>query len=299
MENPQFGYVFKGFIDKIPRASLPTLGPPEQMSSIIRSNFVDEVFVAVPADRELVEQVTKKARLDRFSVKIIPELYDGNGWHHVSYIGHFPCLALHREENPRFWMALKRVSDVIISLAGLIVLAPALLLLAILVRIDSRGSVLYVSQRVGKKGALFTCYKFRTMVNNAEELKSALHHLNERDGLLFKISKDPRVTRFGRFMRKYSLDELPQLWNVLRGDMSLVGPRPPLPAEVERYRTEHLRRLEVIPGITGLWQVTARRDPSFEHYVNLDLEYVENWSYALDLRIILRTIFVVLQGTGT
>ena len=137
------------------------------------------------------------------------------------------------------------------------------------------------------------------MVINADKLKEQLAHMNERDGILFKIAKDPRVTPVGAILRKYSLDELPQLYNVLRGDMSLVGPRPPMAAEVEKYDLAHLRRLDVLPGITGLWQVEARQDPSFDSYISLDTAYVENWSLWLDIKILARTVGVVFSGTGS
>jgi len=173
-----------------------------------------------------------------------------------------------------------------------------LLLVALLVKISSPGPILYRSTRVGKKGRNFICYKFRTMVANAEELRDSLHHLNEREDILFKISNDPRMTPLGRFLRKYSIDELPQFLNVLKGDMSLVGPRPPVPSEYRQYALEHLRRLDVLPGITGLWQVAARKNPSFQSYIALDTQYVNNWSVWLDCKILLRTIAVVLAGTG-
>jgi lipopolysaccharide/colanic/teichoic acid biosynthesis glycosyltransferase len=151
---------------------------------------------------------------------------------------------------------------------------------------------------LGRKGRVFKCYKFRTMVKDADQRRGDLQHMNERDGVLFKIKEDPRLTRIGRWLRKYSLDELPQFWNVLKGEMSMVGPRPPLAAEVEKYDLAHLRRLDVLPGITGLWQVEARQDPSFDSYISLDTAYVENWSLMLDLRIMARTIGVVFAGTG-
>jgi lipopolysaccharide/colanic/teichoic acid biosynthesis glycosyltransferase len=137
------------------------------------------------------------------------------------------------------------------------------------------------------------------MCTNADKLKEDLKDRNERDGILFKISNDPRITRVGRFLRKYSLDELPQFYNVLRGDMSLVGPRPPLASEVEQYDIAHLRRLDVLPGMTGLWQVEARQDPSFDSYISLDTAYVENWSLWLDMKILVRTVGVVFSGTGS
>jgi lipopolysaccharide/colanic/teichoic acid biosynthesis glycosyltransferase len=173
-----------------------------------------------------------------------------------------------------------------------------LVLLALAIKLDSRGPVIYASTRIGRKGRTFRCYKFRTMVTNAEALKASLQHLNERDGVLFKISNDPRTTRIGRILRKYSLDELPQFWNVLKGDMSMVGPRPPLADEVQRYELEHLRRLDVLPGITGLWQVESRRDPSFASYISLDVQYVERWHLAMDLKILYKTIAVVFAGSG-
>ena len=174
-----------------------------------------------------------------------------------------------------------------------------LLAIAIPVKLDSPGSVFYSSERIGKKGVVFRCIKFRTMVRDAERRRADVMHMNEREGVLFKITNDPRITRLGRFLRKYSIDELPQFFNVLRGDMSIVGPRPPLASEVKEYKLSHLRRLDVLPGVTGLWQVQGRQDPSFDSYISLDVTYIENWSIWLDLKIIGRTIGVVLAGTGS
>jgi lipopolysaccharide/colanic/teichoic acid biosynthesis glycosyltransferase len=193
---------------------------------------------------------------------------------------------------------LKRACDFGLASFFIVVLLPTFLIIPLLIRLDSPGPVFYISRRIGKKGRVFACLKFRTMVANADQLRPTLTALNERDGILFKITKDPRLTKLGRILRKYSLDELPQLFNVLRGDMSMVGPRPPLANEVGQYELEHFRRLEVLPGITGLWQVHARQDPSFNRYVALDLAYIENWSLWLDLKILLRTAEVVLRGTG-
>jgi lipopolysaccharide/colanic/teichoic acid biosynthesis glycosyltransferase len=178
-------------------------------------------------------------------------------------------------------------------------LFPLLLVIAIEVKRDSPGPVFYLSERIGKRGHVFRCIKFRTMVRDAEKRRSEVMHMNERDGVLFKITDDPRITRVGRFLRKYSLDELPQFFNVLRGDMSIVGPRPPIASEVKEYKLSHLRRLDVMPGITGLWQVQARQDPSFDSYISLDMTYVNNWSIWLDLKIMLRTVGVIVAGTGS
>lgn len=192
----------------------------------------------------------------------------------------------------------KRLLDICISLPLLILLLPLLVLLALLIWAQNDGPVLYLSQRIGRNGRPFIMYKFRTMVVGAELLKHILNQRNERTEVLFKIANDPRITRIGRVLRKYSLDEIPQLINVLRGDMSLVGPRPPLASEVEQYSPHQFIRLQVLPGITGLWQINARRSSSFHDYISLDAAYVQNWCLWLDVKILWRTVGVVLAGTG-
>ncbi len=217
----------------------------------------------------------------------------------IEYLGSYPMVALHRRDPRIIAFFLKRVVDIFLSIAALVALFPIMLVIAIAVLLDSRGPVFYVSERIGKRGRVFPCFKFRTMVRDAEAKKRELAKHNERDGILFKMAKDPRVTAVGRILRKYSLDELPQFFNVLRGEMSIVGPRPPIASEVAKYALEHFRRLEVLPGLTGLWQVQARHDSSFARYIALDTAYVENWSFWLDLKILLRTAQVVVRGTGT
>ena len=194
---------------------------------------------------------------------------------------------------------VKRILDLLLSAVALLLLWPLLLVIALAIKVESSGPVIYPSLRAGKKGRKFACYKFRTMVDGADELKESLRRFNERRDPFFKIADDPRVTRLGRFLRKYSLDELPQFWNVLKGDMSLVGPRPHPVDDYVRYRPEDHRRLNVRPGITGLWQVIARRDPSFETCMRLDLEYMKHWSLLLDCKILLRTVPAVLSGEGS
>jgi lipopolysaccharide/colanic/teichoic acid biosynthesis glycosyltransferase len=193
---------------------------------------------------------------------------------------------------------LKRLWDLAAASAGLVLVSPVMFIIAVMVKLDPPGPVLYISERIGRRECTFSCLKFRTMVINADQLKHSLEVHNERDGPLFKMTNDPRITRVGRFLRKFSLDELPQLLNVIYGDMSLVGPRPPIANEVRLYELQHLRRLEVLPGLTGLWQVRARQDPSFDRYMALDLTYVENWTLWLDLKILARTAQVVFRGTG-
>ena len=194
---------------------------------------------------------------------------------------------------------MKRGLDVLISGLGLLAILPLLVLIALLVKLTSRGPVLYQSRYVGERGRSFVGYKFRSMVANADDLKAEMAHLNHMNGPAFKIRNDPRVTRVGRFLRKYSLDELPQLWNVVRGDMSLVGPRPPLPEEFEQFTDWQRGKLAVRPGITCYWQINGRSEISdFDEWATLDLKYIEEWSLWTDLKILLRTIPAVLHGHG-
>jgi len=196
-------------------------------------------------------------------------------------------------------LAFKRLLDVVVSATALALLAPVLAVIALVVKISSRGPALFAQDRVGKGGRIFRFYKFRSMVVDAEERKAELEHLNEMSGPVFKIARDPRITRVGAFLRKTSLDELPQFWNVLKGDMSLVGPRPPLPAEVERYTKHHAQRLSVTPGITGLWQVSGRSNISdFDTWVEMDLRYVREWSVWLDVQILVKTPAAVVFARG-
>lgn len=298
------GYRFKGFVALTEREAelgdSDVIGDVRNCLSLARSLFVDEIFFSVPGDKKLIVGIVEEARQAGIDVRVVPDLYDGLAWNApVEYVGQFPTIPLHRREFPIGAFLLKRVLDITVSSIALAVLAPVMLAIAIAVRIDSEGPIFYRAHRIGRKGRTFACYKFRTMVQDADKLKEKLAHMNERDSVLFKISNDPRITRIGRRLRKYSLDELPQFYNVLRGDMSLVGPRPPIAREVEQYDLDHLRRLEVLPGITGLWQVEARQDPSFDSYISLDTAYVDNWSLWLDMKILARTLGVVFAGTGS
>ena len=303
------GFRFKGFVALTEREAesgdADVIGDVRNTLQLARSLFVDEIFFSVPADKKLVISLVEEARALGIDVRVVPDLYDGLAWNApVEYIGQFPTIPLHRRDFPIGSYLMKRIVDTVISTTALLLASPFLALIAILIRLDAMkegtgGPIFYKAARIGRKGRTFNCYKFRTMVPNADHLKANLEHMNERKGVLFKIVNDPRITKIGRFLRKYSLDELPQFYNVLRGDMSLVGPRPPIASEVEQYDLAHLRRLDVLPGITGLWQVEARQDPSFDSYISLDTAYVENWSFWLDLKILARTIGVVFSGTGS
>jgi exopolysaccharide biosynthesis polyprenyl glycosylphosphotransferase len=298
------GFRFKGFVALTERETesgdADVIGDVRNCLSLARSLFVDEIFISAPADKRIVIGLVEEARTAGIDVRVVPDLYDGLAWNApVEYIGQFPTIPLHRRDFPIGAFLLKRILDITLASLALLVASPVMLVIAIAVKMGSKGPIFYRAKRIGRKGRTFDCYKFRTMVPDADKLKADLQHMNERDGILFKIEKDPRITAAGRILRKYSLDELPQFYNVLRGDMSLVGPRPPMAAEVEQYDLAHLRRLDVLPGITGLWQVEARQDPSFDSYISLDTAYVENWSLWLDLKILVRTVGVVFSGTGS
>ncbi len=270
------------------------------LRTVALSHFVDELFITLPSDRELVKEMVLEARQLRLGLKIVPDLYDGLGWRApLHMIGGFPVMDLHWQPISTFGLALKRAMDISIAALGLILTAPILGIAALWIRLDSLGPAIYAARRVGKKGRKFPCYKLRTMIENADAHKENLRGVNDREGPFFKMEGDPRITRCGQWLRKFSIDELPQLVNVLVGDMSLVGPRPHPVDDFERYTPENLRRLDVKPGLTGLWQVTARRDPSFETSMALDLNYIENWSLRLDIQILLKTLPEVFHGSGS
>lgn len=300
----RFGYTFKGFVavdettGSVSRDEV--VGSLDTLFQQVRRLFVDEVFFSVSCDRDTMRITFEQARELGVDLRLIPNMYNGFGWNHpVEYMGQFLTIPLRSSQTPELSLLLKRVFDLSFSAMLLILASPIMLAIAIAIRLDSPGPAFYRAERIGKKGRVFHCYKFRTMVRDADRLRAELLAQNERDGVLFKLTNDPRITRIGRFLRKYSLDELPQFFNVLSGDMSVVGPRPPLAGEVKRYELSHLRRLSVTPGITGLWQVQGRRDPSFASYISLDATYIDHWSIWLDFKIILRTIGVVFAGTGS
>jgi exopolysaccharide biosynthesis polyprenyl glycosylphosphotransferase len=302
----RLGYRFAGFVaapgSPVSREIAPEeiLGGAEKLRQLVRQHFIDEVVIAEYYPSENAIRLVQDAREMDVDVRAISGYYgDLSTNAPVEYLGIFPVCPLHRRAPRMIGLLCKRGVDILLSLLALLIAAPLMLVVALVVKLESEGPVFYISERIGKRGRVFPCFKFRTMVDNAEKMKKDLTALNERDGVLFKVKNDPRVTRMGRILRKYSLDELPQFLNVLRGEMSIVGPRPPIATEVEKYELEHMRRLEVLPGLTGLWQIQARHDPSFAKYIALDTAYVENWSFWLDLRILAQTANVVLRGTGS
>jgi exopolysaccharide biosynthesis polyprenyl glycosylphosphotransferase len=300
--NPHLGYHVCGFLDSKASSDARVLGSLKDLRTIALTQFADELFVTLPADRELVKTIVVQARELHLGLKLLPDLYDGLGWRAPLHtIGGFPVMDLQWQPIPAVGLAMKRAFDVVFASLCLVLLSPFLLLLTLLIRLDSPGPILYIADRVGYKGNRFRFFKFRTMCVDADAQKEELRDAEnerERGGPLFKLEEDPRVTRFGRWLRRTSFDELPQLWNVLRGEMSMVGPRPHSVDDYARYSLENVRRLDVTPGLTGLWQVTARNSPSWETNMALDLEYIENWSLGLDIKILLKTIPAVLRAEG-
>jgi exopolysaccharide biosynthesis polyprenyl glycosylphosphotransferase len=273
----------------------------EQAYDILKNHVVDELLFAVGMDdlerlAPLIGRCHEEGIRTRVDLGFLPQTFPRA---HVEKLRHVPLLTLGSAPDNEFALAAKRVADVIASASALVILSPLMLVIAILIRLTSAGPVLYRQTRCGLNGRRFTLYKFRSMVADADALRAELEALNEMHGAAFKIAEDPRRTGLGRWLRKFSLDELPQLWNVLRGDMSFVGPRPPLPEEVERYLPWQRRRLRMRPGLTCLWTLEGRnRLAKFDRLVQFDLAYIDNWSLWLDLKIFLKTIPHVALGRG-
>jgi exopolysaccharide biosynthesis polyprenyl glycosylphosphotransferase len=278
----------------------PLLGMLSDLEQVFRSQIVDEVAICLPfSNEELIEQAVyvceQEGKVVRIPVAPIERVLTAARLESIDGIGVY---SLANGPDRAVSLGLKRLVDVAGAAVLLVLLSPLALLIALAIRIDSGGPVLFRQERVGLHGRPFFVVKFRSMCIGAEDQLKDLLPENEIRGHAFKLANDPRITRVGRVLRRTSLDELPQLLNVLRGSMSLVGPRPPLPAEVAQYDVWHRRRLSMKPGITGLWQVGARRAPEFDQWVEQDLEYIDTWSLWLDFKIIARTVPAVIGGTG-
>jgi len=279
------------------------LAEPEslaRLTAMLREHVVDEVFFVVDAARlgdleEIFLLCDEEGVRTRVATHFFPHV---NSRVYFDRLGDLPLLSFSATPHDEVRLFIKRTFDVVCSLAALLVLAIPMAVVAIAVRLSSAGPALFVQIRCGLNGRRFRFYKFRSMVADAESQRADLEHLNEKDGPAFKIAEDPRVTPIGRFLRRYSIDEWPQFWNVLRGDMSFVGPRPPVPSEVEQYVTWQRRRLRMRPGLTCLWAVRGRDEVDFDTWMRMDLEYIDNWSLWLDCKILLRSIPLVLAGRG-
>lgn len=311
-DKPELGYKIVGFVAETEDAmeSWTRRGHPdwkvpghvEELRSILTQERVDEIIVCLPMDARFsdIALIVRHARDLGVVVRLMPELADGTLLRnmHVEEFEDEYVVTLFREQMLA-QLLIKRLLDSALSLTVLIILLPVMAVVALLIKLTSPGPVFFVQNRVGMNQRQFRLYKFRSMVADAEQRKFELAHLNERDGPVFKIDNDPRTTWIGRFIRKTSIDELPQLFNVLSGEMSLVGPRPPLPEEVKRYEWLFRKRLSVKPGITCIWQVSGRNEVSFEKWMEMDHEYIENWSLWLDLKILLKTVPAVLLLRGS
>jgi len=300
--HPEYGLEFAGFIEDDPRITDDVVGRTAELTTRVDGLEIDWVVLTSTGDsyEDTLDRVRAVRRPD-VHLSIVPdyfELFASNAA--IEDIEGLPVVSLPPMRFSRSVLLLKRCFDVAASGLGLLVLSPLLAVTAVLIKLDTRGPVFFRQARHGRGGSEFSIVKFRTMVEDAEAQRFALAHLNELEGggPLFKIKEDPRITRVGSTLRRLSIDELPQLWNVLKGEMSLVGPRPPLPSEVVEYDIWHRRRLSMKPGITGLWQVEMRHEPSFDRWVELDLNYIDRWTLWLDLRILLRTMPSVLMARG-
>ncbi|MFH1347299.1 MAG: sugar transferase [Candidatus Margulisiibacteriota bacterium] len=306
-QDRSLGYRVLGFLDDDPVKAgkayhdVAVLGDTTKISEVVRSEKVEEVIIAsAKFQAEKILDIITECERYGVEFKIVPGILELIASRvDVDELGGIPLLTVTEIQLKGFNAATKRVMDIVFSAAGLLLLSPFFVLFYFLVKVTSAGPVFLKQERVGLDGKIFRMYKFRSMNKDAEEQFPEVEALSETEGHLFKIKEDPRVTtRLGKFMRRFSIDEYPQLVNVLFGEMSLVGPRPPLPREVGKYTSWHKKRLRVRPGITGAWQVSGRSLLPFDDMVRLDIYYIENWSLWLDLKILLRTIPVVLSGSG-
>jgi exopolysaccharide biosynthesis polyprenyl glycosylphosphotransferase len=302
---PELGYQIVGFVDDertedIGRFS--ALGRPHEIPEIVDQHGVDEVVIALPSsDHARTSEILISCAERQVGFRIVPDFYELSlNQVDIVDINGIPLIGLRDAQLAGTNLLVKRAIDVAMAGAALAVLSPLIALIALAIKIDSPGPVVYRSTRVGRGGKTFGCLKFRSMRQDAEKQLAKVLHLDEArsGGKLFKIKNDPRRTRVGAWLRRTSIDELPQLWNVLRGEMSIVGPRPPFPHEVEKYEDWHRRRLEVTPGLTGMSQVSGRSELTFDETALLDIWYIENWSLGLDLKIMLRSVPAVALGTG-
>jgi exopolysaccharide biosynthesis polyprenyl glycosylphosphotransferase len=298
-----YGIRLIGFLDdEAGQIKLSKVYPQHQLSelpTLLRRHVIDEIIFAVDSSRlSAMEEVFLRCDEEGVRTRLVVDFFPHvNSQVYLDRLGTTPLLTFSAAPHDEIRLLVKRAIDVVLATAALLLLCPVLLLIALLIRLTSPGPAIFRQERCGLNGRRFVFYKFRSMCDNAEELKASLTHLSSKS-TAFKIPDDPRLTGLGRFLRKFSIDEWPQLWNVLKGDMSLVGPRPAVPEEVELYQTWQRRRLRMRPGLTCLWAVNGRDALDFETWMKMDMQYIDNWSLALDWKIILRTIPRVVTGKG-
>jgi exopolysaccharide biosynthesis polyprenyl glycosylphosphotransferase len=303
---PELGYRVVGFVDDDPVKSqndmgrIRALGSLDSLPGVINDCEIDMVVITLPwMYHRKILRVVRQCERHNVQPYIVPDLLQITiNQVGIEHLGDVPMIGLREEPISQFWRVVKRGFDIAFSLGALVLGAPLWFLVALAIKLDSPGPVLYAQIRLGERERPFLCLKFRTMCEGADEEKEALIEENGTDPRLFKIKGDPRVTRVGSWLRRHSIDEVPQFFNVLRGDMSVVGPRPAIPSEIEFYLSWHRHRLDVPAGITGMWQVSGRSDLSFDEAALLDIWYAENWSFLLDVEIMIKTIGVMLSGKG-
>jgi len=271
----------------------------DQLPEMLRSRVIDEIIFATDSRRladleEIMLLCEEEGVRTRIAVGFLPHV---NSRVYLDRLGTSPLLTFSATPHDEIRLLVKRVTDILVALVAMVLLFPIMLVVALIIRLTSPGPAIFRQERCGLNGRRFTFYKFRSMCKDAEAQRDALEHLNQRS-VVFKIDNDPRLTKVGRWLRKFSVDEWPQLWNVLKGDMSLVGPRPAVPEEVEQYKRWQRRRLRMRPGLMCLWAINGRDAVDFETWMKMDMEYIDNWSLALDWKIILKTIPSMLSGRG-
>ncbi len=298
------GYVSSALKDQLSldfvEPTVPNYGSPRDIAEIVKRCSIDTVVIVASAfNYEVLDRLIADLRGSEVSIRMATGLSNVLSSRVIAeQTSGIPMISVKPVTLTRHQLMTKRAFDLIVAGVGLVVISPLLFLLAALIKLTSPGPVFFMQDRVGKDGREFKMYKFRSMVANATALQKDLKTANEAEGLLFKMKQDPRVTPLGRLMRRLSLDELPQLINVVQGDMSLVGPRPALPSETAWYGDRAKRRFEVVPGMTGMWQVSGRSELGFEEMIDLDLFYIENWSVLLDMSMLAWTIPAVLSSRG-
>ena len=308
LQNIELGYNILGFVDdqwkglkKFNGNGKKLLGKIEEFQELIKHQVIDEVVISLPVKShyDKISTIIRLCEEQGIIVRLLSDLFDLEiAKSKIDHLEEIPILTLHSAPIQQWPLSFKRALDISLSLILLSLLSPLVLLVAILIKLDSKGPVFFIQERVGYNKRRFKLLKFRTMVVNAEKIRNRIERLNEVSGPVFKIRNDPRITRIGKWLRRTSIDELPQLINVLKGDMSLVGPRPPIQSEVEQYKRKDRRRLSMKPGITCLWQINGRSNIPFDKWMELDKEYIDNWSFWLDLKILAKTIPAVIRRSG-
>ncbi len=306
LATPMLGYQIIGYVDDDPAKDdglgrIRSLGKLDQLSEVIVKEKIDEVIVTLPwMYHRRIMQIVEDCEREHIQVKVVPDVFEQRMRNvDLDTLSGIPLLGPGPERLGSSAVLIKRAVDLVLSIIALPFFALLYVVAGIAIKLDSPGPILFKQQRIGKDGKPFEVVKFRTMIVGAEQMKDAVTHLNKfKDNILLKVPDDPRMTRVGRFLRRTSIDELPQIINVLRGEMSWIGPRPNTPDEVAQYAPWQRKRLSVLPGITGLWQVSGRSDVPFDEMCLLDIFYIENWSLELDFRIMLQTIPHLIVGNG-